>query len=81
MKVGDLSILDEDTAQAIREIASHPSIVALSKELGVDPFVAVIGLAAREASSRNRSAARIAKAIFRGKDLAAIATAMRAIGL
>jgi hypothetical protein len=80
IQAGDLSILNHDIVRAIRELASRRSIVALSKRLGLDPVVLVIGLAAREAASQNRSAARVAKAIFRGKDLAALAKVMRVGG-
>jgi hypothetical protein len=80
IQAGDLSILDHDIVRGIQELASRRSIVALSNRLGLDPIVLVIGLAAREAATQNRSAARVAKAIFHGKDLAALAKVMRAGG-
>jgi len=41
-----------------------PKVIALACDLDLDPTVLVIGLIARNESPRNRTAARIANAIF-----------------
>ena len=66
---GDLSTLEQEVALAIIRAAKNPEVVALSKNLGIDPVVLVIGLLARSASASNRSAARIAKAVLGTRDI------------
>ena len=64
LRAGDLSKLDQDVARAIRETAKIDEVRDLADQLGLDPVIVVIGLMARAASPGNRSAARIAHAIF-----------------
>ena len=64
LRAGDLSTLDQGVARAIREAAGIDEVRDLADQLGLDPVILVIGLMARAASSGNRSAARIAHAIF-----------------
>jgi hypothetical protein len=64
---GDLSALDPQDARLIEDAAALPEVVALAKLMNVDPIVLIVALIARSPSRRNRSAARIAKAIFRDR--------------
>ncbi len=64
LQAGDLSTLDRDVARAIQTAAALTEVVVLARQLALDPLALVIGLIARFESSRNRSAARLAKAIF-----------------
>ena len=64
LQAGDLSALDREVARAIRSAAAHTEVVVLARQLALDPVALVIGLIARSKSSRSRSAARLAKAIF-----------------
>jgi hypothetical protein len=64
LQAGDLSTVEPSVARTIRDIAAMPEVVALARECGLEPTVLVIGLIARSESLRNRTAARIAKAIF-----------------
>lgn len=61
---GDLSALDPHDACLIEDAAALPEVIALAKLINVDPIVLVVALIARSQSRRNRSAARIAKAIL-----------------
>ena len=60
----DLADLDPTLARAIRDLAARAEVIELAKKLALDPLVLVIGLLARMQADRNRSAARIARAIF-----------------
>jgi hypothetical protein len=64
LQAGDLSVLDRDVARAIQYAAALTKVVVLARQFALDPVALVIGLIARSESSRSRSAARIAKAIF-----------------
>jgi hypothetical protein len=64
LAAGDLADLDPTVAQAIRDLVARAEIIELAKKLALDPLVLVIGLLARMQADRNRSAARIARAIF-----------------
>jgi hypothetical protein len=64
---GDLSALNPQDARLIEDAAALPEVIALAKLMNVDPIVLVVALIARSQSRRNRSAARIAKAIFGGR--------------
>ncbi len=64
LQAGDLSTLDRDVARAIQTAAAVTEVVVLARQLTLDPVALVIGLIARSESSRNRSAARLAKAVF-----------------
>ncbi len=61
---GDLSALDPQDAWVIERAAALPEAIALAKQMNIDPIVLIVALIARSQSLRNRSAARIAKAIF-----------------
>jgi hypothetical protein len=61
---GDLSALDPQDARLIERAAALPEAIALAKQMNIDPIVLIVALIARSQSLRNRSAARIAKAIF-----------------
>jgi hypothetical protein len=80
LQAGDLSSLDTDMAKLIRDAAVLDEVSALARSLGLDPVVLVIGLLARMQAASNRSAARIARTIFRGrsaKELEGVTTAFR----
>ena len=64
LQAGDLSTLDRDFARAIQTAAALTEVVAQAQQFALDPVALVIGLIARFEASRNRSAARLAKAIF-----------------
>jgi hypothetical protein len=64
LQAGDLSTLDPDVAQAIRAAAATAEVLTLARQFALDPIVLVLGLIARSEASKNRSAARLAKAIF-----------------
>jgi hypothetical protein len=50
--------------RAIRDLAARAEIIELAKKLALDPLMLVIGLLAHINADHNRSAARIARAIF-----------------
>jgi hypothetical protein len=64
LQVGDLSTLDPDVAHAIRSAAATAEVLTLAGKFALDPIVLVLGLIARSEAPKNRSAARLAKAIF-----------------
>jgi hypothetical protein len=64
LQAGDLADLDPAVARAIRDLAARAEVIALANKLALDPLVLVVGLLARMQADRNRSAARIARAIF-----------------
>ena len=64
LQAGDLAELDPTVARAIRDLAGRPDVIDVANKLKLDPLVLVIGLLARMQADRNRSAARIARAIF-----------------
>jgi hypothetical protein len=64
LQAGDLADLDPKVARAIRDLAARAEVIELAKKLTLDPLVLVVGLLARMRADRNRSAARIARAIF-----------------
>jgi hypothetical protein len=64
LQAGDLTDLDPAVARAIRDLAARAEVIELAKKLALDPLVLVVGLLARMQADRNRSAARIARAIF-----------------
>ena len=64
LQAGDLSALDREVARAIQTAAALTEVVVLARQLALDPVALVIGLIAKSESSRSRSAARLAKAIF-----------------
>ena len=61
---GNLSILDPQDAWLIERAAASPEVVAVAKQLNINPIALIVALIARLQSLKNRSAARIAKAIF-----------------
>jgi hypothetical protein len=69
LQTGDLSELDETTARAIQQTAIRPDMTSCAARFGLEPIILVVGILARVESSNNRSAARIAKAIFGSQDL------------
>jgi Vault protein inter-alpha-trypsin domain/von Willebrand factor type A domain len=60
----DLSALDPQDAWLIERAAALQEVIALAKQMNIDPIVLIVALIARSQSLRNRSAARIAKTIF-----------------
>ena len=61
---GYLDMLDEGTAQAIREAAGIVVVRECADRLNMPAELLVIALLARAASSHNRFAARVARAIL-----------------
>ena len=80
LQAGDLSMLPDYAAQAVREAAAHDDVVALARTLGLDPVVLVIGLLA-SAARKHRSAARLARAIFGGAIPASALAVARVLGI
>lgn len=78
---GDLSTLDGERADLIREAASLPQAVALARSLKISPVVLILALLARGEATRNRSAARIATLIFGKKASASIDSLEWILGL
>lgn len=66
LQAGDLGGLSPPVQEAIRVAAAKPDVVAFARKLGLDPVVLVIALMAHAVESQNRSARRIARAIFPG---------------
>lgn len=64
LQVGDLSVLDTGVAGEIHMLALSTSLQDLARLLQIEPVVLIIGLVANIQSTKNRSAARIAKAII-----------------
>jgi hypothetical protein len=81
LRQGDLSLLSQSVAEAIRLAAARPEIDAAAKEAGLDPVVFMVGLLARAAGNENRTAARIARAIFGPSPAAFVAAAAATMGL
>jgi hypothetical protein len=81
LRQGDLSLLSQSLAEAIRLAAARLEIEAAAKEAGLDPVVFMVGLLARAAADENRTAARIARAIFGPSPAAFVAAAAATIGL
>lgn len=61
---GDLSRLGVDAVRGIRDLAAEPVIVQAAKQFGLAPMMLAIGLLARLASRRSRTAERIARTIL-----------------
>jgi hypothetical protein len=81
LRQGDLSSLSESIAETIRLAATLPEIDAAAQKAGLDPVIFVLGLLARAADKENRTAARIARAIFGPSPASSVASAAAAIGL
>jgi hypothetical protein len=64
LAAGDLSALGPSDAALIASAATVDVVVALAKQMKIEPIVLIIGLLAYLRSDENRSAARIAKAIL-----------------
>jgi hypothetical protein len=77
LRQGDLSSLSKRGAETIRQAAAHPDIDAAAKEAGLDPVMFVVGWLAKEAGNENRTAARIARAIFGPNPAPNVATLCR----
>lgn len=61
---GDLSGVDEAVVRILESAARMPRVVDLATRLGLSPAALVVGLLARARARHDRSAARIARAIF-----------------
>ncbi len=81
LQAGDLSTLDARVARAIGDAAARPDVVVFARKLGFNAVVLVIGLLARIASARTRSAARVARAILGTLPEAEIEKAAAMLGL
>ena len=68
LQKADLSGLDRLLVRMIRTLAKDTACTDAAAELGCDPIVLAIGILARAAAGRSRSAKRIARAIL-GKSL------------
>ena len=76
LQIGDLSVLDEGVAHEIRRLAHEVEFVELAQNLGIDPVVLLIGIVAHIQSSRNRTAARIGKAILGDRSVEDLMTSL-----
>ena len=81
LQAGDLSGLDRETRKAIRRAATLPEVSTLAKEIGIQPVHLIVGLLARAAASRSRTAARLARALLGGAPEATVSTLARRLGL
>ncbi|MFO1086395.1 MAG: VIT domain-containing protein [Reyranellaceae bacterium] len=81
LQAGDLSGLDRETKKAIRRTSTLPEVSALAKKFGMQPVHLIVGLLARVAAGRNRTAARLARALLAGAPDTAIADLARRLGL
>jgi hypothetical protein len=75
LRAGDLSRLDQAVATAIENAAKGTGVIAAARNLGVSPVSLVVGLIAQIEARKDRTAARIAKAILAnasGEDLKAV---------
>ncbi len=61
---GDLSGVDEAVVRLLESAARMPRVVELATRLGLSPVALVVGLLARARARHDRSAARIARAVF-----------------
>ncbi len=78
---GDLSALDPLDASVIEQAAAQAAIIALAKQMSIDPIVLVVALLAQSQASGNRSAERIARAVLDRKFAEELRDVARLIGL
>lgn len=81
LQAGDLSGLDREIKKAIRRASTLPEVSALAKQLGIRPVHLIVGLLARAAAARSRTAARLARALLAGTPDATISDLARRLGL
>lgn len=81
LQAGDLSGLDRETKKAIRRASTLPEVSALAKRIGLQPVHLIVGLLARAAASRSRTAQRLARALLGGAPEAAVSDLARRLGL
>jgi hypothetical protein len=81
LRHGDLTGLPPDVSAAVAVAAQLAAIVGLAHKLAVDSTIAVIGLMARAARNRSRSAGRLADALLKGLPAKDIEGAAVAVGL
>ncbi|MGE4078818.1 MAG: VIT domain-containing protein [Reyranella sp.] len=81
LQAGDLSGLDRETRKAIRRASTLPEVSALAKKIGFQPVHLIVGLLARAAASRSRTAARLARALLGGAPDTALSDLARRLGL
>lgn len=63
---GDISGLYPDVLARFAALAAHADVVVLAQELGRDPLLVAIALAADASAHRDRYARRVADRILRG---------------
>ena len=81
LQAGDLSGLDRETKKAIRRASTLPEVSALAKKIGIQPVLLIVGLLARAAASRSRTAQRLAHALLGSAPEAALSDLARRLGL
>lgn len=81
LQAGDLSGLDRETKKAIRRASTLPEVSALAKRIGIQPVHLIVGLLARAAAARSRTAQRLARALLGGAPEAALSDLARRLGL
>lgn len=81
LQAGDLSGLDRETKKAIRRASTLPEVSALAKRIGIQPVQLIVGLLARAAASRSRTAQRLERALLGGGAEAALSELARRLGL
>jgi hypothetical protein len=69
---GDISGLHPDVLARFAALAAHADVVALAQELGRDPLLVAIALAADASARLNRYAQRVADRILRGAPAACL---------
>ena len=78
---GDVSVLPRETAEAIRNAAKVPWLIAEAKRLGIDPLALILGLMARSQGARDRMAARVARGILKSASETALDALAVKLGL
>jgi hypothetical protein len=81
LQAGDLSGLDRETKKAIRRASTLPEVSTFAKKIGIQPVHLIVGLLARAAASRSRTAARLARALLGSAQEAALSDLARRLGL
>lgn len=64
LRLGDTSGLKTVISDMIQKAAAFAEVVTVSRDLGISPVSLVVGLIAHSEAPKNRTAARIAKAIL-----------------
>ena len=81
LRKGDLRGVSARAAQALVAVASMAAVTELASRLGISALAVAVGLLARHEGAKDRTAARVARAVFAKASDAELDTASRAAGL